>query len=161
MRSVTAGGVAARDGRMRVGDQIIEVDGQSLVGVTQAHAASVLRAALGRVSFLVGREKVVEELPMEESQTTVAPQSSALEEEESVLGLNSSPDLSSFEVEGGISLLGDITVSGEGKQVDELESALHPGAARNAGREEGADSYDSAAYLSLIHIWTLPTNREV
>ena len=123
VRSVTAGGVAARDGRMRVGDQIIEVNGQSLVGVTQAYAASVLRAALGTVSFLVGREKVVE-VQVEESQTTVTPESSALEEEESVLGLNSSPDLSSFEVEGGISLLGDISVGGEGKQVDELESGF-------------------------------------
>ena len=82
--------------------------------MTQAHAASVLRAALGTVSFLVGREKGVE-VQVEESQATVTPESSALEEEESVLGLNSSPDLSSFEVEGGISLLGDISCSGEGK----------------------------------------------
>jgi len=123
VRSVTADGVAARDGRMRVGDQIIEVNGQSLVGVTQAYAASVLRAALGTVSFLVGREKGVE-VQVEESQATVAPESSALEEEGSVLGLNSSPDLSSFEVEGGISLLADISGSGEGKQVDELESGF-------------------------------------
>ena len=125
VRSVTAGGVAARDGRMKVGDQIIEVNGQSLVGVTQAHAASVLRAALGTVSFLVGREKVVEVQQVEESQTTVTPESSALgEEEESVLGFNSSPDLSSFEVEGGISLFADISAGGEGKQVDELESGF-------------------------------------
>ena len=62
---------------------------------------------------------------VEESQTTVTPESSALgEEEESVLGFNSSPDLSSFEVEGGISLLADISAGGEGKQVDELESGF-------------------------------------
>ena len=61
VKSVTPGGVAAKDGRVKEGDQIIEVNGQSLVGVTQTHAATVLRAALGTVSFLLGREKVVEQ----------------------------------------------------------------------------------------------------
>ncbi|XP_074649751.1 uncharacterized protein LOC141904968 isoform X4 [Tubulanus polymorphus] len=57
IKTLTEGGAAQKDGRIFVNDQIIEVDGKSLVGVTQAYAASVLRNTSGKVCFLIGREK--------------------------------------------------------------------------------------------------------
>lgn len=66
IKTITSNGAAARNGLLKVGDQIIEVDGVSLVGVTQTLAASVLRGTQGVVKFLVGREKIAN--PSEQSE---------------------------------------------------------------------------------------------
>ncbi|XP_002122996.2 uncharacterized protein LOC100179135 isoform X1 [Ciona intestinalis] len=57
IKTISPGGAADKDGRIKVNDQIIEVNGNSLVGVTQAYAGGVLRNTNGLVYFKIGREK--------------------------------------------------------------------------------------------------------
>lgn len=42
IKSVVPGGAADADGRLQAGDQLMKVDGQSLVGITQERAADYL-----------------------------------------------------------------------------------------------------------------------
>ncbi|KAL0840571.1 hypothetical protein ABMA28_015785 [Loxostege sticticalis] len=59
IKSVVAGGAAAADGRLAAGDQLLSVDGQSLVGITQEKAAEYLMRTGPVVTLEVAKQGAV------------------------------------------------------------------------------------------------------
>ncbi|XP_063379407.1 uncharacterized protein LOC134666186 [Cydia fagiglandana] len=59
IKSVVPGGAAAADGRLAAGDQLLSVDGQSLVGITQEKAAEYLVRTGPTVTLEVAKQGAV------------------------------------------------------------------------------------------------------
>nr|CAH7751362.1 unnamed protein product [Callosobruchus chinensis] len=59
IKSVVAGGAADRDGRLAAGDQLLSVDGQSLLGITQEKAAEFLQRTGSVVTLEVAKAGAV------------------------------------------------------------------------------------------------------
>ncbi|KAJ2939621.1 hypothetical protein O0L34_g14338 [Tuta absoluta] len=59
IKSVVAGGAAAADGRLAAGDQLLSVDGHSLVGITQEKAAEYLVRTGPTVTLEVAKQGAV------------------------------------------------------------------------------------------------------
>lgn len=59
IKSVVPGGAADRDGRLAAGDQLLSVDGQSLLGITQEKAAEFLQRTGSVVTLEVAKAGAV------------------------------------------------------------------------------------------------------
>lgn len=102
VKSVTQGGATQKNGRIQVNDQLVEVDGVSLVGVSQLFAATVLKNTSGLVKFLIGREKegvesevarlINESLELDKSAQTQEKRSSGGEDIDTFIEKNSDED---------------------------------------------------------------------
>jgi len=82
VKNVVPGGSVDIDGRIKVYDQIIAVDGVSLVGITQKFAAKVLSNSSDVIRFSVGREIDQENSEIKRLMCPQPPQEEESQEEE-------------------------------------------------------------------------------
>ncbi|GAB1603000.1 afadin-like isoform X2 [Argonauta hians] len=59
IKSVVPGGAAALDGRLQAGDQLLEVDGRSLVGLSQEKAANLMTKTANVVRLKVSKQGAI------------------------------------------------------------------------------------------------------
>ncbi|TRY77377.1 hypothetical protein TCAL_03845 [Tigriopus californicus] len=59
IKAVVEGGAAFHDGRLEAGDQLINVDGQSLVGITQEKAAEIMMRTGPVVTLVVAKQGAI------------------------------------------------------------------------------------------------------
>ncbi|KAM6105609.1 LOW QUALITY PROTEIN: PDZ domain-containing protein 2 [Pterocles gutturalis] len=105
---VEEGGSAHRDGRLTVGDELLMINGQSLVGLSHQDAVALLRSAAGLVQLVVASKESAEgdflkypstSLPdllstcsVQDSVSCTDKENKEPEEEEDVKGMNVSPE---------------------------------------------------------------------
>jgi len=60
IKSITTDGPAFVDGRLKIGDRILEVNGVSVTGMSQPEVVQLLREARGKVMLLVSRQETID-----------------------------------------------------------------------------------------------------
>ncbi|CAH1247149.1 PTPN13 [Branchiostoma lanceolatum] len=55
IKTITPGSVADKDGRMKVGDRLLQINGESLIGLSHSKAVAILRKSKGNVQLAVSR----------------------------------------------------------------------------------------------------------
>jgi partitioning defective protein 3 len=60
IKSITTGGPAFIDGRLRLGDRLLEVNGESVKGKTQSEAVNLLKSSGDQVTVVISRQEQVE-----------------------------------------------------------------------------------------------------
>ncbi|XP_019644606.1 PREDICTED: tyrosine-protein phosphatase non-receptor type 13-like [Branchiostoma belcheri] len=55
IKTITPGSVADKDGRVKVGDRLLQINGESLIGLSHSKAVAILRKAKGNVQLAVSR----------------------------------------------------------------------------------------------------------
>ena len=59
VKTILPTGIAGLDGRLRTGDHILSINGETLAGKGSEYAAELFRNAGGTVHLLVGRKKII------------------------------------------------------------------------------------------------------
>ena len=61
IKSIRSGGAAFKDGRLKLGDRLLSVNGVDIQGMRRPEVVSLLRDAEGVVVLVVSRQEAVEE----------------------------------------------------------------------------------------------------
>ena len=65
VRSIVPGGVADRDGRLKSGDNILQINEENLTGIASDQVATIIRRAGKEVKLVIAREMINDERTFE------------------------------------------------------------------------------------------------